>query len=67
MVYYIDITMDKSAGGYSLLEDKTDLIHLIDKLLSDLLAETASLPRTASPFNCKEVPSIGVFGYLKRT
>lgn len=57
----------EAADGFALLEDKTELIHLIDKLLSDLLKETKGVDRTPSPFDCKEVPGISILEYLKRT
>lgn len=50
-----------------LLEDKSELIFMIDRLISDLLGETNSLPRTTSPFDCKVMPSISVHDYLVRT
>jgi hypothetical protein len=37
----------------SVLADKTLLIELIDKLLTDILTETKQLERGASPFHCK--------------
>jgi hypothetical protein len=52
---------------YSLLQDKTELIHLIDQLLVDLLKETRRLPRCPSEFDCNEVPTITVLDYLRRT
>lgn len=51
---------------YSLLQDKTELIHLIDQLLVDLLKETRLLPRCPSEFDCNEVPTISVLDYLRR-
>lgn len=51
---------------FALLQDRTELIYLIDKLLNDLLAETRDLPRTGSRFECKDVPGISVLDYLRR-
>lgn len=39
---------------------------MIDRLITDLLGETNSLPRTPSPFDCKVMPSISVHDYLVR-
>ncbi|CAM6005974.1 unnamed protein product [Sphagnum balticum] len=51
--------------GFGLLEDKTELIHLIDRLLTELLRETRSLPKLKSSFDCREPPGISVLDYLK--
>ena len=59
--------MEGDRDEYWLLEDKGRLILLIDRLLSDLLRETAHLERVASAFDCREVPAISVLDYLKRT
>ena len=56
----------EAADGFALLKDKTELIYLIDKLLSDLLAETKGVERSPSPFDCKDVPAISILEYLKR-
>ena len=58
--------MKTEAGeGFALLGDKTQLVHLIDRLLTDLLNETKELKKTGSAFDCKEVPGISVLEYLK--
>jgi hypothetical protein len=51
---------------FALLADKSELIFLIDRLLTDLLGETRSLPKLPSPFDCKDVPNISVHDYLAR-
>lgn len=51
---------------FALLADKSELIFLIDRLLTDLLSETRSLSKSASPFDCKDVPNISVHDYLAR-
>ncbi len=40
-------------ASFALLEDKTQLIHLIDRLLTDLLGETKQLKKVGSAFDCK--------------
>jgi hypothetical protein len=58
--------MDKeSVDRFALLSDKTELIYLIDKLLTDLLSETKNLEKSTSGFDCKDVPAISVLDYLK--
>ena len=57
----------EQADCFALLNDKTELVHLIDRLLTDLLSETKGLPRAPSPFDCREIPAISVLDYLKRT
>ena len=58
--------MERSSSEmFTLLEDKTELIYLIDKLLNDLLGETREMARTGSRFECKEVPGISVLDYLR--
>jgi hypothetical protein len=51
---------------FALLADKSELIFLIDRLLTDLLGETRALPKLPSPFDCKDVPNISVHDYLAR-
>lgn len=50
-----------------MLTDKLLLIDLIDKLLSEILADTKDLEKGRSPFHCKDVPSISLGNYLKST
>jgi hypothetical protein len=57
----------KKDNSYELLDDKSELIFLIDRLLTDLLNETRTLPRLPSAFDCKEVPNISVHDYLARS
>ena len=56
----------KKDSSFDLLTDKSELIFLIDRLLSDLLNETRALPGVASTFDCKNVPNISVHDYLAR-
>ena len=50
-----------------MLRDKALLIDLIDKLLSEILRDTITLPRGSSPFHCKEIPAISTGNYLGST
>jgi hypothetical protein len=56
----------KKDNAFDLLTDKSELIFLIDRLLTDLLNETRTLPRLSSTFDCKDVPNISVHDYLAR-
>ena len=57
----------KRDNSFDLLSDKSELVFLIDRLLTDLLNETRTLDRLPCPFNCKERPSISVHDYLVST
>ena len=56
----------KKDSTFDLLADKSELVFLIDRLLTDLLNETRTLPRLPSAFDCKDVPNISVHDYLAR-
>ena len=56
----------EAADSFALLEDKSELIRLIDHLLRDLLSETKGLNKVASLFDCKEVPAISILEYMRR-
>ena len=67
MLMLFKCMLDENTPNAQILTDKWITIRLIDRLLNDLLTDTSHLPKGASPFHCKDSPSISVGDYLQRT